>query len=40
MKQRGTFMNIEMDLSEVLLYLDLLKEQKRSPSIEELKMIV
>lgn len=33
-------MKIEMDLSEVLLFLDLIKEQKRSPSIEELKMML
>ncbi|WP_342537603.1 HNH endonuclease [Sporosarcina sp. FSL K6-1540] len=33
-------MNIEMDLSEVLLYLDLLKKQNRKPSTEELKMML
>lgn len=33
-------MKVDMDLSEILLFLDLIKEQKRSPSIEELKLML
>ncbi|KAA1804759.1 MULTISPECIES: HNH endonuclease [Bacillus] len=33
-------MNITIDLSEILLYLDLIKKNNRSPSIDELNMMV
>lgn len=33
-------MKITMDFSDVLLFLDLIKNQKKSPSIEELKMML
>ncbi len=33
-------MKIKMDLSDVLLFLDLIKKQNKNPSIEELKMML
>ncbi|WP_427137338.1 hypothetical protein [Psychrobacillus psychrodurans] len=33
-------MKIEMDLSEILLFLDLIKKEKRRPSIVELMMML
>ena len=36
----GSLLNITMDLSEVLLFLELIKKEKRNPSLKEFHMMV